>query len=110
MNITTTESGEVKVIALNGNFDTSTSPDAEAHFDALINEGTTKIIVDLKDIDYISSAGLRVLLVTTKLIKNKGGQCRICNLNEMVQEVFDISGFSMIFGVFQSVDDALEGF
>jgi len=110
MNITTTANGEVKVIALNGNFDTNTSPDAEAHLNALINEGTTKIIVDLKDINYISSAGLRVLLVTTKLLKSKGGECRICNLNEMVQEVFDISGFNMIFGVFQSEDDALKGF
>jgi anti-sigma B factor antagonist len=110
MNITTTAYGEVKVVALNGNFNTNTSPDAEAHFDALINEGTTKIIVDLHDLHYISSAGLQVLLVTTKLINSKGGQCRICNLNELVQEVFDVSGLSMIFGVFLSVDDALKGF
>ena len=110
MEIAIVDSGEVKVVSFIGNLDTNTSPDAEESLSSLINEGALKIVVDLEKLDYISSAGLRVLLSTTKNIKSKGGGCHMCNLNEMVQEVFDISGFSMIFSVYQSTEAAVAGF
>ncbi|MFT5168739.1 MAG: anti-sigma B factor antagonist [Saprospiraceae bacterium] len=110
MEIAIIDSGDAKVISFIGNLDTNTSPDAETQLTSLINEGVLKIVINLEQLDYISSAGLRVLLSTTKSIKSKGGGCHMCNLNEMVQEVFDISGFSMIFSVYQSSEAAVEGF
>ena len=110
MNITTTEVEGITIAAFEGNLDTNTAPDAEELLGELLEKGVTKILVDFTTLDYISSAGLRVLLVTTKRLGGTGGSMRLCGLNETVDEVFEISGFSTIFSVFGTRDEALEGF
>jgi anti-anti-sigma factor len=65
--------------------------------------------VDFSSLDYISSAGLRVLLGVAKKVGAKGGALRTFGLNQTVREVFDISGFSAILPVFPSESDALTG-
>jgi anti-sigma B factor antagonist len=110
MNISTREEGGVTVVGVEGNLDTNTAPDAQQHLDGLQDGGVQKILVNFTDLDYISSAGLRVLLATAKRISASGGSLRICGLNETVSEVFEISGFSVILNVFGSEADALEGF
>ncbi len=110
MNITTTEVEGITIAAFEGNLDTNTAPDAEERLGELLEKGVTKILVDFTTLDYISSAGLRVLLVTTKRLGGTGGSMRICGLNETVDEVFEISGFSTIFSVFGTRDEALDGF
>ncbi len=110
MNITTTEVEGITIAAFEGNLDTNTAPDAEERLGELLEKGVTKILVDFTTLDYISSAGLRVLLVTTKRLGGAGGSMRLCGLNETVDEVFEISGFSTIFSVFGTRDEALDGF
>ena len=110
MEITTTELDCVKVLAIQGHLDTNTSPDAESAINALIDSGTQKLLVNFEELEYISSAGLRVLLATAKKLKSSSGDLKICCLNETVQEVFDISGFSTILAVSVSVDDARASF
>ena len=66
--------------------------------------------MNFEKLDYISSAGLRVLLAAAKQLKGIDGELRICSLNEVVREVFDISGFTTIFKVFGSESEALDGF
>jgi anti-anti-sigma factor len=100
----------VKVLTFEGRLDTQTSPDAQQQLTRLIEEGETKILVNLEKLDYISSAGLRVLLVVAKQLKTTDGELRICSLNEVVKEVFDISGFDMILPISASESEALEGF
>ncbi len=96
-------------MALIGSFDTNTSPDAESHLNELMADGVTKIVLDFEALDYISSAGLRVCLSVAKKIKAADGAFRLCNLNETVQEVFDISGFTTILDVHSSLENALKG-
>ncbi len=110
MRISVKTSNEVKVLAFEGRLDTQTSPDAQQRLTRLIEEGETKILVNLEKLDYISSAGLRVLLVVAKQLKTTDGELRICSLNEVVKEVFDISGFDMILPISASESEALEGF
>ncbi len=110
MQITVKTTNEVKVLAFEGRLDTGTSPDAQQQLTRLIEEGETKILVNLEKVDYISSAGLRVLLVVAKQLKTTDGELRICSLNEVVKEVFDISGFDMILPISASESEALEGF
>ena len=110
MNITTTEVEGITIAEFEGNLDTNTAPDAEERLGELLEKGVTKILVDFTTLDYISSAGLRVLLSTTKRLGGTGGSMRICGLNETVDEVFEISGFSTIFSVFGTRDEALDGF
>jgi len=100
----------VTVVEMEGNLDTNTSVDAQEHINALIDDGAVKLLVDFAKVDFVSSAGLRVLLATAKRLGGSGGSLRICGLNEAVNEVFEISGFSTILDVFPSRDEALKGF
>jgi anti-sigma B factor antagonist len=110
MQISVKMTNDVKVLAFEGRLDTQTSPDAQQQLTRLVEEGETKILVNLEKVDYISSAGLRVLLVVAKQLKTTDGELRICSLNEVVKEVFDISGFDMILPISASESEALEGF
>jgi anti-sigma B factor antagonist len=107
MDISTRESGAVKIVDLNGNLDTNTAPETETHLSSLMQEDAAKILINLKNLEYISSAGLRVFLATAKQLKSSGGELRLCNLNETVQEIFDMSGFSTILSVCDQESDAL---
>jgi len=110
MQIAVTESGDVRVLAFEGNLDTNTSPDAESEINGLIEAGAQKLLINFEKLDYISSAGLRILLATAKKLKPGGGDLKICCLNQTVQEVFDISGFSTILSVTTTEEEALGAF
>jgi anti-anti-sigma factor len=110
MEISISESGDVKILSFQGNLDTGTAPEAESQINALIEAGTRKLLVNFEKLDYTSSAGLRILLATAKKLKPVGGDLKICCLNQTVQEVFDISGFSTILSVTSSEEEALGAF
>lgn len=110
MDISVTDIGPVKVFRLDGNLDTNTSSEAQEHLSHQINEGATKVLVNLEKVDFVSSAGLRVLLATAKQLGTVGGALRISDLNETVKEVFEISGFSTILDVFSTETEALDSF
>ncbi len=110
MQISVKTTNKVNVLAFEGRLDTQTSPDAQQQLTRLIKEGETKILVNFEKLNYISSAGLRVLLVVAKQLKTIDGELRVCGLNEVVKEIFDISGFDMILPISASESEALEGF
>ena len=110
MEISVTESGDVRILSFQGNLDTNTSPQAESEINSLIDAGAQKLLVNFEKLDYISSAGLRILLATAKKLKASEGDLKICGLNETVQEVFDISGFATILSVTKAEDEALGAF
>ncbi len=110
MEVTVKEVNEVNVMSFEGNLDTNTAPQAQAQIDQLIDGGSSKILINFDNLNYISSAGLRVLLATAKKLKASSGGLKICGLNETVQEVFDISGLSSILSVVATEEDALAGF
>ena len=110
MKIEVRDSNDVKILEFEGNLDTNTSPDAEATINELIDNGSTKLLANFEELNFISSAGLRVLLATAKKLRGTGGDLRICALNPTVQEVFDISGFGSILSVYSSESEALSSF
>ncbi len=110
MLISVKTTNEVKVLAFEGRLNAQTSPDAQQQLTRLIEEGENRFLVNFEKLDYISSAGLRVLLAAAKQLKEIDGELRICRLNEVVREVFEISGFTTILKVFGSESDALDGF
>ena len=79
--------------ALNGRLDMLTAPDLEKELNPL--DGVESLCIDCKDLEYISSAGLRVLLSTQKIMNSKGSM-KITNANEMVMEIFEVTGFADI--------------
>lgn len=94
MDINKIENNEELTIAIVGRLDTSTAPQLEAELNASL-PGVTLLNFDLKELEYISSAGLRVLLSAQKTM-NKQGKMIVKNANESVNEVFEITGFSDI--------------
>ncbi len=110
MDITTRTQNGVTLVVFAGSLDSNTSPKAQQALDGMLAAGAQKMVVDCTALDYISSAGLRVLLGTAKRLSGAGGALRLFGLNETVREVFDISGFSTILAVFASAPDALKGF
>jgi len=102
--------GEVAIVMLQGKLDHRTSPDVQEQMTVLFEKGEAKILVNLKDLDYVSSAGLRIFLAAARQLKPDGGEIRICSLNDIVREVFEISGFTTIFKVFANEAEALDGF
>lgn len=109
MDVTTRTQDGVAIVILTGNLDTNTAPQAQQALDQIVDGGGHKIVVDFTSLDYISSAGLRVLLATAKRLGGVGGTLRMFGLNETVEEVFEISGFSTIFNVYDSEGSALAG-
>jgi anti-sigma B factor antagonist len=104
------EKGEIKYLTLRGRIDTNTSTELEQKITDLLDTGSQKILINLGEIDFISSAGLRVLLATAKKLNSSSGELRICSLNEVTEEIFEVSGFSSILNVFKTPEEALEGF
>jgi anti-sigma B factor antagonist len=110
MEVSVKEVNEISVMTFEGNLDSNTAPQAQEQIDKVIDGGSAKVLINFGDLNYISSAGLRVLLTTAKKLKASSGDLKICCLSETVQEVFDISGFSTILTVASSEDDALGSF
>ncbi|MCR5666547.1 MAG: STAS domain-containing protein [Eubacterium sp.] len=94
MTITKTQEGNKLTITLDGRLDTTTSPELET--EVRENLGDVKeLVFDLEKLEYISSAGLRVLLLAQKTM-NKQGEMKVKKANESVMEIFDLTGFSDI--------------
>jgi anti-anti-sigma factor len=110
MEITFSDVGDVKVARFDGMIDTVTAADVEAALSQLLSDGANKMLLNVEQLSYINSFGLRVILVSAKQLKRGDGELRICCLNEPVQEVFDITGFSSILNVLETEEEALEGF
>ena len=81
-------------VALEGRLDTMTAPELEAELNGSM-EGAESLVLDFSKLDYISSAGLRVLLAAHKAMNAKGGM-KVTHVNEIVREVFEVTGFSDI--------------
>lgn len=97
MRINKTEDGSEMQINLEGRLDTITAPQLEAEFKSNIG-GVTELIIDLADLAYISSAGLRVLLSAQKVM-NKQGNMTIRNVNQDIMDIFEVTGFVDILNI-----------
>lgn len=95
------------VIALGGRLDSNTSPDLDTLLGPRM-ESATSVIVDMTRLDYVSSAGLRVLLKAAKIARASQHRLALAGLTPQVQEVFDISGFTAIFTIYDTRQKAIE--
>ena len=94
LNITKKIDNKKMVIALAGKLDTTTAPELEQIVKTSL-DGVTELTIDMKELSYISSAGLRVLLFAQKTM-NQQGSMTIRNVNAVVAEIFEVTGFSEI--------------
>lgn len=108
MSILSSKEAGVLIVMPSARLDTQTSPEADQMISDAIAQGETRVLVDFAKTDYISSAGLRVLLKATKQLKQAGGAFGLCNASEPIREVLDISGFATIMTAYASLDEALQ--
>ena len=94
MEIIKKSEGSKLTIALVGRLDTTTAPELEAEIKSSL-DGVTEFVLDFASLEYVSSAGLRVILMAQKLMKKQGSMVLV-NVNADIMEVFDITGFSDI--------------
>lgn len=99
-------SDEVQVVRPQGRLDGTNSPALEKHVLNIIDGGSRRLLLDLGELQYISSAGLRMALVVAKRMKAAGGQLALCSLNAQIAEVFKISGFDSILDIHPSAESA----
>jgi len=98
MEISKNIDGEKETIGVKGNLDTITSPELQREIES-VDPAVKELVFDFAALDYISSAGLRVMLTTNKKMVAAGGRMEIRNVNPAVREVFDMTGFSDIFTI-----------
>jgi anti-anti-sigma factor len=100
--------GEALVVSVEGRIDTISAPDFQRRMEEMLQEGARAIVVDLERLEYISSAGLRSVLVAAQKCKQAGGRFCCCALQGMVKKVFDISGFHVIIPILETTEQALQ--
>jgi len=110
MDIKESMNGATHVMEINGRLDTVTAPDFQEKLMSKIGDGKIKLLLHCAGLSYISSSGLRVFLMALKKIKAGGGQMVLCCLQDSIQEVFDISGFSTLFTIEQNCENGLTKF
>lgn len=107
MDLQTQTEGNILVLTLAGKLDTVTTPGFEQKVRELIDGGTQRMVVDLEQLDYVSSAGLRGLLLLSKLLNARGGRACVANIKGNVRSVFEMSAFASILPVHESRAAAL---
>ncbi|MCF7964871.1 MAG: STAS domain-containing protein [Methylobacter tundripaludum] len=107
MDLQTRSENNAVVVTISGRLDAVTAPDYEKSIRELIDGGNICIVVDFEQLDYISSAGLRGLLLMAKLLNAKGGRACLANVKGNVRSVFDMCGFNTLFKMENSVAEAL---
>ena len=106
--IHTNKEGNGTVVQLQGKVDATSAPSVEQALVGVIDQGEKRLVLDCAGLDFISSAGLRSLLLAVKKMKAAGGGISLAALQPNVKEVFDISGFSALFTIHGSRADALK--
>ena len=107
MEIFQEKNNEVEIFSIKGSLDSNTCSELETRITEVLESGHRKLILNLEDLEYISSAGIRVMLKTTKDLKRMEGNIVLCALQDYVREVFDIAGFDGYLNIENNLDAAL---
>ena len=107
MNVQVENHDKVLVAKVEGRVDSSNSQDFERQLQGAIGEDVQAVVIDLGQLAYISSAGLRVVLLVAKTLGQRNVSISLCALSDPVQSVFEISGFNRIIQIYDTQADAL---
>ncbi|MCA9410928.1 MAG: STAS domain-containing protein [Candidatus Omnitrophica bacterium] len=112
LDTTSIKAGETPIqkVRISGYLDSSTFPQLQEHLNNLMKQGNLHYLLDLEDLDYISSAGLGVLMGILREVREKDGDLKIVNMSEKIERVFYLLGFSRLMKVYASEEEALESF
>jgi anti-anti-sigma factor len=101
--------GDKVVLHVAGRMDAESAAYFEAQCESCIAEGITSLVIDLADLSYVSSMGLRSFVAIAQKLKSKGGELRICRLTGLARQVFEITRLNQVFPLYDSVESAVIG-
>ncbi len=110
MKIETRELKRVSVVKVTGRVDSLTAPDLDKTLENLLAMDRSQIVVDLQEVEYMSSAGLRALVAANKAAHKSGGEVRLAQLSPRVHEVIDLAGLMPVFNIHPDVVEAVGAF
>jgi anti-anti-sigma factor len=110
LQITRKKQDSIDVVCMSGRLDTNTAIEAEAEFKTVIASGAQQIVLNLKNLNYISSSGLRILIVALREVKKKQGDLKLACLKPAVKEIIHIAGFDRLFSLYETEEEAVKSF
>jgi anti-anti-sigma factor len=108
MEITDRKTDKAIIVEINGRIDAVTTSDAEKYLNSLVDNNDSNIVIDCKNLDYINSSGLRILIMNLKKQTLHNKKLLLCNLQKNIKDVFKFSGFTNLFDVEMDMDSALQ--
>jgi anti-sigma B factor antagonist len=102
--------GEISVVYLKGFLDAHTASNLENTFSGLIDNNQYKIVVNFKDLAYISSAGLGVFMAFIEKVRENNGDIKLTTMSDKVFNIFDLLGFPLLYEIFKTEDEAVKKF
>ena len=108
MEITHRMENDILTIAIAGRLDAATSPIAEETIKKTLTENTNRLLFDLSALEYLSSGGLRVILGAAKEMRRREGKVALAGLTQYVYEIFDVSGFTSMIPIKDTVEEGLK--
>ena len=108
MDISEDRKADAVILALSGKLDATTAKTFEDRILGVINSGTQRLVVDLSQLDYVSSSGLRVFILAAKRLQTVDGKIVLCSMKDHVRQVFDLAGFSSMLSIYGSREEAIK--
>jgi anti-sigma B factor antagonist len=100
----------IEIIRVSGRIDPSTSISFEDEINRILTSGATKLVLNLSEVDFISSTGLRVFLTGLKRVKAQKGDLKVCCMNSNVEKLFKLAGFATLFDILPTEEEAVRKF
>lgn len=107
LDVTTRDKGDVKIVDLHGDFTLFADEMVNSNIKPLINSGSTKIVLNFSDINYINSSGIAIIIGLVTLLSNKGGRFKAFGLSSHFQKVFNMVGLTQYIDLFENEDAAV---
>jgi anti-sigma B factor antagonist len=104
------DQGDINVVYLKGFLDAHTAPSLENTFSGLVDKGKYQIVVNFRDLAYISSAGLGVFMAFIEKIRENGGDIKLTSMSDKVFNIFDLLGFPLLYEIFKTEEEAVNKF
>ena len=110
MEISIHDFGQVSVVKVKGQVDSANAPDLETALKQLVEGNKNRIVLDLKEVDYLSSLGMRAIILTLKSVRRVNGDLRLASPSASVEQVFRIVGMTQMFNIYSSGEEAVASF
>jgi anti-sigma B factor antagonist len=106
----TRTNGDVTIVDLEGRLDVQKSMEIEQSINELINSGARKMVFNLKDVEYLSSSGLRIFIAAIRNLKKNDGSLKLANMTDSVKKIFKVVELIDLFEIYPTVEDAVSSF